>query len=104
MDPLLIDVNTAIPLGLISNELILNAYKHSFNNCKEGAIILSFKFNNKKHELIIQDNGVGLPEDFEQRQSDSLGYKIINSLIRQIDAEIKIDSKPNNGTKISILF
>ncbi|MDH5598028.1 MAG: PAS domain S-box protein [Cyclobacteriaceae bacterium] len=104
MDPLLIDVNTAIPLGLISNELILNAYKHSFNNRKEGSIILSFKLNNKKHELIIEDNGVGLPDDFEKRKGDSLGYKIVNSLIRQIDAEIETDSKPNKGTKISILF
>ena len=102
MEPIKVDLNTAIPLGLISNELLTNAFKHSFNKNKSGKITIDFKDMEGKNALIISDNGPGLPKDFKKRTNNSLGYKIIHSLVAQIDAKIKFESE--NGTKITITF
>jgi len=100
LDSIEIDVNTAIPLGLISNELITNAYKHSFNNRANGTIYISFKIVNENLVLSISDNGPGLPDDFNEKAKKSLGYQIIYSLVSQLDAEI--DFIVDGGTSVTI--
>ncbi len=98
------NIDTAIPLSLIINEIITNCYKHAFENKKEGIISISIKKQMTGfYELIIEDNGNGLPENFNSfENSKSVGFDLIRGLCQQIDGEIEITSK--NGTKINIQF
>ena len=98
-----LNLDMAIPLGLITNEIISNAYKHAFS-AKEGGIIsvrLSQIVKNT-YQLKISDNGNGLPPDFDLSSIDSLGLDIVFVLSNQINAELKIYN--SNGANFEILF
>ncbi|EKQ52054.1 MAG: PAS domain S-box [Methanobacterium sp. Maddingley MBC34] len=102
LEPIPIDINTAIPCGLVINELLSNAMKHAFPGDRKGEI--NIKFHQKDHELIlsVQDNGIGLPPDMEFENISSLGLKLVNTLVSQIDGEIEINS--DSGTNVTIKF
>lgn len=102
IDDVMLDINTAIPLGLIVNELLSNSMKHAFPNNKQGKIDIKFRLNDGNYSMIVSDNGVGFPQDYNIQNSDFLGLKIVNSLTEQIDGEIKIEV--SNGTKFIINF
>ena len=102
IDDVMIDINTAIPLGLIVNELVSNSMKHAFPNNKDGKIDIKLKLSDGNYSMIISDNGVGFPKDYNIQNSNSLGLKIVNSLTEQIDGEIKIEGI--NGTTFIINF
>jgi PAS domain S-box-containing protein len=99
---ILLDINTAIPLGLIVNELITNSLKHAFPKGMKGEIIVDFHPINDHYEFTVKDNGIGFPEDLDYQNTDSLGLQIVNSLTDQIDGEIELDR--NNGTEFKITF
>ena len=97
-----LDLDTAIPLGLITNELLSNAYKHAFK--ENGGIIkvqLS-KLVKNTYQLKVSDNGQGLAADFDLTSSGSLGLDIVAILSEQIDAELKIYN--DNGANFEIVF
>ena len=73
-----LNIDTAIPCGLILNELITNAVKHAFPEDRTGEIIIRF-FRNKADllEMQISDNGIGVPADFELRQQPGFGLQTI---------------------------
>jgi len=98
------NIDTAIPLSLIINEIITNCYKHAFENKEEGTISISIKKQTiGLYELIIEDNGIGLPENFNTNDyPKSIGFDLIQGLCQQIDGKIEISS--TNGTKINIQF
>jgi PAS domain S-box-containing protein len=102
IDDVMLDINTAIPLGLIVNELVSNSMKHAFPNDKQGKIDILFKLDDGNYSMIISDNGVGFPQDYNVENSDSLGLKIVNSLTEQIDGNIRIEIA--NGTRFIITF
>lgn len=97
-----VDINTAIPCGLIINELISNAIKHAFPGDKKGEIYIKFYQKDDKLNLTVKDNGVGLPEEIDLQNIDSLGLKLINTLVDQINGEMEINS--NDGTDVTIAF
>ena len=99
---ILLDINTAIPLGLIVNELITNSLKYAFPDGKPGKINVDFHPKDLHYEFIVKDNGIGFPEDIDFKKTDSLGLLIVNSLTDQIDGEITLDK--NNGTEFKIKF
>ncbi|MDF2448314.1 MAG: domain S-box [Bacteroidota bacterium] len=100
--PLELDLDTAIPLGLITNELISNAFKHAFNG-KRGIIIVELTaYRKNTYQLKIADNGPGLPADFDLASVDSLGLDIVCILSEQINAELKIYN--SNGANFEIIF
>ena len=99
---IMLDINTAIPLGLIVNELVSNSMKHAFPSNRQGEIDITFNLDNGNYSMIISDNGVGFPKDYNIQDSDSLGLKIVNSLTEQIEGEIKIET--SSGTKFIIKF
>jgi PAS domain S-box-containing protein len=99
---ILLDINTAIPLGLIVNELITNSLKHAFPKGMKGEIIVDFHPIDDHYEFTVKDNGIGFPEDLDYQNTDSLGLQIVNSLTDQIDGEIELDR--NNGTEFKITF
>jgi PAS domain S-box-containing protein len=102
IEDLKLDINTAIPLGLIANELITNSLKYAFINGGDGVVNIEFKKVDHDYVFIIRDNGVGLPEGFDYKNSDSLGLQLVNNLSEQIDAEIELNT--NGGTEFKIKF
>ncbi len=103
-DDIKINIEKANPLGLIINELITNALKYAFPNGKKGWITLSVKCKDKNHlEMIIEDDGVGMPENFHWGESNTLGLSLVYNLVKkQLDGSIKMES--NNGTRFTIKF
>ena len=81
--PAILDIDTAVPLGLILNELITNSYKHAFNN-GDGSITLGMEKNGGNYTLSYTDNGPGLPANFDTANMNSLGMMIVHSLSKQI--------------------
>lgn len=97
-----LDLDTAIPLGLITNELISNAYKHAFGG-NEGIITIELsKLVKNTYQLKIADNGHGLSPNFDLNSVNSLGLDIVCILSEQINAELKIYN--DNGAKFEIVF
>ncbi len=102
VDDIFLDINTAIPLGLIVNELITNSLKYAFSDGMDGEIVIDFNSLDEHYEFAVIDNGIGFPEDLDYKNTDTLGLQIVNSLTDQIDGEIKLDR--NNGTEFKITF
>jgi len=102
VENILLDINTAIPLGLIVNELITNSLKHAFPKGNKGEINVDFHPIDGHYEFTVKDNGIGFPEYIDFQNTDSLGLQLINSLTSQIDGEIELDR--NNGTEFKIKF
>jgi len=98
-----LDVAQAVPLGLIINEAINNAIKYAFPLDRKGNVMISLKnIGENNYKLIVTDNGVGLPENFEDTERDSLGMNLMMGLSDQIDGTF--DMKNDNGLKITITF
>ena len=86
-----LDIDRAIPCGLILNELIANALKHAFPNGREGEIRLTLeKRDDGKLLVSVADNGVGIPEGTNIPSTRSLGLRLIHSLTRQLDAHFEL--------------
>ncbi len=97
-----LNLDIAVPLGLIISEMITNSVKHAFEETDKPEINISFFKTANEFELQFSDNGKGLPKDFSLSQSESLGIEIVTALIEQIDA--KIDYHNDNGANFKIRF
>lgn len=97
-----LDVDVAVPLGIIVNEIISNSLKYAFIGNKKGYISIQFHREEDKFVLNVEDNGNGIPENFNYKNSDSLGIKLINSLVEQIEGKMEV--KNDNGTCFKIIF
>jgi two-component sensor histidine kinase len=100
-----LDVETAMPCGLIINELLTNSLKYAFPDRfeKNPAIDVSLTNENKKITISISDNGVGLPPNFDWENTDSLGLKLVNFWIKyQLAGSIKLEQQ--SGTNYIISF
>lgn len=98
-----VDVDTMIPLGLILNELVSNSLKYAFPDGRSGELHISFiKPDEGEYELVVRDNGIGLPKDFDIRQSKSLGLTIVTSLASQLGGELSVSVE--NGAEFRIRF
>lgn len=103
VEDVFLDINAAIPLGLIVNELISNAIKHAFPDKRSSKIDLEMYLENEEHYiLIIEDNGVGIKEKIDVRNPQSLGLQLVNDLIEQIGGSFDFDGR--NGTSFRISF
>jgi PAS domain S-box-containing protein len=92
------DLNTALPCGLIVNELISNSLKHGFKGRKEGKITIGLDETDDEYVLSARDDGCGLPADFDITSLDSLGIKLINVLTRQMRGTIEIETGGPGGS------
>jgi PAS domain S-box-containing protein len=96
-------VDQAIPCALVINEILSNTYKHAFKGRNQGIIEISAFRENDQICIIVQDDGVGLPDNFEIASSKSLGLKLIRTLL-QYQLKGKLSFKSGNGTEIRIDF
>ncbi|MEI7663530.1 MAG: histidine kinase dimerization/phosphoacceptor domain -containing protein [Bacteroidota bacterium] len=103
LEPAGVNIETALPIGLIANELLTNAYKYAFPDHKPGEIDIHLKKDSDDlYTLVIRDNGVGLPAGFSLDSEKSLGMFIVRLLVEQIDGTLEIDQQ--QGTAFIIRF
>lgn len=98
-----IGIDSAIPCGLLINELISNSLKHAFPTSRKGKINIKMEsIEENKFILIISDNGIGFPEEIDFRNTKSLGMQLVITLTDQIDGKIELIR--GNGTTFKISF
>jgi two-component sensor histidine kinase len=90
------------PCGLLVNELITNSIKYAFPSKQEGQITVGLEEKDETIYLRIEDNGIGLPKDFDMMKTDTLGLQLVSTLVEQLDGEIKV--RNHQGTKYLITF
>lgn len=88
-----LDINTAIPCGLIVNELVSNAIKHGFAGSTRGEIVIEFKKAENKYLLRVSNDGLKFPEDLDINNSDTLGLELVSSLSKQLKGAITMSSE-----------
>ena len=114
-DDILLNIDTAIPLGLIVNELVSNSIKYAFPDKREGKILIEFHYDKGGSLLlVVGDNGIGLPEGLDIGNTESLGLQLVNTLVGQLKGTIDVNpvrkSSPSNevnikmGTEFKIRF
>ncbi len=105
VENIVLGIENVITLGLIINELLSNAMKHAFAGDRMGEIILSMHRTKMsyEYELVVSDNGIGLPEDMDIRETQSLGLRLIVNLTEvQLGGTFELDRE--NGTEFRIRF
>lgn len=107
MDNFAFEVDTAIPLGLLVNELLTNSLKHAFPDGRRGEIHVTLRKmetdGSYNYELTVSDNGVGIPEDLDVTKTRSLGLQLIKTLTEhQLQGVLDLDR--TNGTTFHISF
>jgi len=96
------DINTAVPSGLIINELVTNSLKHAFPMGLSGEISIELHKKNEKYVLEVSDTGIGIPEEIDVNKNNTLGFLLINSLIKQLDGTVKLNR--TRGTSFILKF
>ncbi len=116
VDNVFLGMDTAVPLGIIINELISNSLKHAFSEGESGEICVCLKkeengkddkgsktgFSGECFSLIVRDNGKGFPEDIDFKETESLGLQLVVSLVDQVEGRIELDT--SKGTEFRIRF
>ena len=99
-----LDIDLAIPAGLIINELITNSLKYAFPDGRKGEINVSFRsINEEMLELVVSDNGIGLPKDMDFKSTRSLGLHLV-TILSENQLHGKIKHNRENGTEFQIQF
>ena len=97
-----INMDIAITLGLIINELVSNSLKYAFPNNLSGKVSINLHNKNENLVLSVQDDGIGFPADFDLSNNNSLGLQLVKAFTQQLKGELEINDK--NGTTINITF
>ena len=104
IEPCSLDIETALPCGLMLTELISNSFKYAFPQNRAGEVAIVSRLNPDGHLTIrLQDNGIGLPEGVNLRQVSSLGLSLVRNLTQQIGGQVEIVTQPV-GTAFQITF
>ena len=97
------DIDTAIPLGLIITELLTNAFKYAFQDRENGTISISLTQEDQKHyTLLVEDNGKGLPNNFDLKKAKSLGIRLVKTLSKQLKGNVTYHNQ--EGAKFILYF
>jgi len=104
-DDITMDMSSSIPMALLVNELVTNAWKHGFRNGNDGNIHVSFQRNDGHFVLNVSDTGSGMSDQQLRKleRPSSFGYTIIHGLVQQLNGTIQYES-PNGGLNVSIRF
>ena len=108
--PVTLNIETAMPCGLIVNELVSNSLKYAFPQKRPGIVHLQFhthpdskeQHRERRFVLVVGDNGVGIRSDINWQSTNSLGLRLVRMLTRQLDGEIELDLK--DGTLFRMTF
>ncbi len=103
IDTIFLNLDTSIPCGLIVNELVSNALKYAFTDSSMGCITIKIKKTKKdKIEMVIADNGKGLPDNIDYKNTETLGLQLVTILAEQISGIITLDR--TKGTTFKVIF
>ncbi len=103
LEEVTLSIDTAIPCGLIINEVVSNALKHAFPNLNKGTIYIALHLDEEKHyTLTIRDNGIGLPDNFDFNTVESLGLQLVKILANQLEGTVQVDCR--FGTEFHLRF
>ena len=97
-----IELDKAIPCGIIINELLSNSFKYAFKNKDKGSINVIFEEKNRQYNLVVSDNGVGFDKSGNLKHLDTLGLQLVSSLVGQLGGILKTETK--KGSTFSIHF
>lgn len=108
-DEIFLEVDKAIPCGIILNELVSNALKYAFPEGEEGTVAVEFHQEGEEISLVVRDDGVGMPPDLETRTAESLGLRLVNMLSEQIGGRVAVGAGgrpglPQRGTRWEMRF
>ncbi len=103
-DDIILNVNQAIPSALLINEMVINAYEHAFDGKSTGEINIRSELINNQVCIEVSDNGVGLPKNYNEMKSNTLGLKLIKTLARQLSAALDNVNIPGEGTTFRVQF
>jgi PAS domain S-box-containing protein len=99
----MLDIGEAIPCGLIINELVSNALKYAFPDRRKGEIAVRMRvIGDGEWELVVGDDGVGLPEGFKIGETQTLGMQLVDSFVRQLRGTLQVNR--SKGTEFTIRF
>jgi two-component sensor histidine kinase len=96
-----LDVDMAIPIGLIVNELVTNSFKYAYEGIEHPSLIINFK-NDKDITLQLQDNGIGIDETVMNKNAGSFGKKLIKGLTNQINGKCRFENKQGTYFELNI--
>lgn len=97
-----LSIDNAVPLGLLVNELLTNAYKHAFPSVGKGRIVVALTENEETFTVEVSDNGVGLPDNFDSAERKTLGMELIYILAEQLDSGLIIESANGSCFKLNV--
>jgi PAS domain S-box-containing protein len=97
-----VDIDTAIPLGLTINELISNSLKYAFPEGRKGEISISVRKEGHDLMVLYWDNGIGIPAELDWKNTQSLGLRLVNTLVDQLNGTIELDRSA--GTQFTIVL
>jgi len=97
-----LNINQAVPCGIIINELATNALKHAFPNGRKGRIEVGLLQQNESYQMYVKDDGVGLPGSFHIGNTDTLGYQLVVLLVKQIGGTLSVSKE--TGTSFVVDF
>jgi two-component sensor histidine kinase len=107
LNPVTVNIDMAIPIGLIINELVSNSYKYAFKSNKKKRISIQLiKSRIQKTDMVtlaVSDNGVGFPKGFKRENSDTLGLHLVAMLAEQLNGKMKV-SRAGGLTSVSVVF
>jgi PAS domain S-box-containing protein len=96
-DPAVVSIDTAVPLGLMLNELVTNALKYAFPDGRPGCLKVALRWwPNGQLALSVHDDGIGLPSDFQLEQASSLGLRLVRMFAKQLRASVVMCSEPGH--------
>ncbi|MFY7989519.1 MAG: PAS domain-containing sensor histidine kinase [Fluviicola sp.] len=97
-------IDTAIPLGLLINEILTNSFKHAFQGKQQGQVYVRIRpLTTEKLEISVGDDGIGMPESLASSTPESLGFSLIQSLTEQLDGNITFQTG-SNGTHYTLII
>ncbi|GAA6621998.1 hypothetical protein NUACC26_078200 [Scytonema sp. NUACC26] len=102
VERILLSLDAAIPCGLIITELVSNSLKYAFPKGGTGEISIQLHTENNILNLTVRDNGIGLPSEFDLKNTTSLGLQLVDALTNQLSGDIKINY--NDGVEVKIVF
>ena len=97
-----VDINAAIPLGLILNELISNSLKYAFPDQRSGEVAIVIRKEEHTLTVVFQDDGIGIPEHLDWKDTQSLGLRLVNTLVDQMNGTIELDRSA--GTQFTMVL
>ncbi len=103
LDQVTLGLDEAIPCGLVVNELVCNALKYAFPGGRQGSVKVGLAAKDDGMVLIVvEDDGVGLPEDLDVEKVGTLGLQLVTLLVKQLQGTVQVTRAP--GTHVSIRF